>query len=426
MTSTQSGGESATIKFDKPDHKSPFLSFVAAEFKSRGTPLRRTLSTKTRVQDLLAEKRVGGMSLGLPTQHAVVTSPEAITTELLGERMALKFANGWSARGVMLLERVGEGHYFDSFSLRELSIHAIREKQRAIASSFGKKRPAWIAEELLNGPQPGTVPFDYKFYMFQGQIGAVLQIDRNASPPRVAIFDGDLQPMVEGYDYRLTSEDLQAGVPLVPRSAVMLSRWAIELSQMTDAPFVRVDLYDTERGPVFGEFTFSPGATHKRSFMFSEPRLEVFDQLFQDAEQELQGHTAQRKTLSSLLQRNDPVALAAHPQLSYDTYERMAASLYNQDRRGGTRLAEAQRRLPIDKGLASVNRYISRAHKATADWVRDRHPLAIHVRKEAARQVLAEGRSVEEVADEIGFPVRRMAALVRRSENDGEPAETSI
>lgn len=418
MTTTQSLGSAPAVKFDKPDRESAFLSFVAAEFKTRGTPLRRKLATKTKVQPLLEEKHLGGMALGLPTQRAVLASADEVTPELLGERAALKFANGWSARGVMLLERIREERYFDNFSLRELSIEEIREKQRGVAASFKRKRAEWIIEELLRGPQPGPVPFDYKFYMFQGQIGAVLQIDRNASPPRVALFDGNWIPMVEDCDYRLTSEDLQPGVPVVPRSVVMLSRWAIELSLMTDAPFVRIDLYDTDRGPVFGEFTFSPGATHKRSFMFSEPTIEGFDRLFTNAGRELDGEAVvQPKTFSTLLLGSDPYELAAHPQLNHVTYQRMASFLYNQDRRGGTRLAEAQRNLVTEGDKVPLNRHIARAHRATAEWVKARHRLSPEVRREAVRQVREVGRSIEEVAEEIGFPQRRMAAMVKRAEH---------
>lgn len=105
-----------------------------------------------------------------------------------------------------------------------------------VVHQFRKASPVWIVEELLRGAQPGTVPFDYKFYMFQGQIAMVAQIDRNSSPPRMVKLDGDLKPLVPGRDYRFAPKDLQPGVPVVPRTAVMLSRWAIELSLMTDSP----------------------------------------------------------------------------------------------------------------------------------------------------------------------------------------------
>lgn len=247
------------MTLEKSARESPFLRFANAEYQRRGTQQRRDLSNKTYVHSLLENKTLGDARLGLPTQHAILHSTEEITTEVLGDRVALKFAHGWSAKGVMLLERVGEDRYFDNMALREWTLEEIREKQQAVAAKFRRKDPAWIVEEFLHGAQPGTVPFDYKFYVFQGQIAMVAQIDRNTSPPRMVKLDGDLKPFTVGRDYFLRLRDIQPGAPVVPRSAVMLSRWAIELSEMTDAPFVRVDLYDTVDGPYFGEFTFSSG-----------------------------------------------------------------------------------------------------------------------------------------------------------------------
>ncbi|WP_258933752.1 hypothetical protein [Nesterenkonia pannonica] len=171
---------------------------------------------------------------------------------MLGDKAALKFAHGWSARGVMLLERTGPESYFDHLSLREMTVEEIREAQKNAAASFRRKKTTWIVEELLAGPQPGTLPFDYKFYMFQGQIGMISQIDRNSGPIRNAFFDGNFRPLSNERDFRLSPRRCSLAAPLVPRSAAMLSRWAIELSKLTDAPFVRVDLYDTFAGPHFG------------------------------------------------------------------------------------------------------------------------------------------------------------------------------
>jgi hypothetical protein len=284
---------------------------------------------------------------------------------MLGERVALKFAQGWSAKGVMLLERTGEDTYFDHMALREWSLEGIREHQDAVATKFRRKKPAWIVEELLHGAQPGMVPFDYKFYMFQGQIGMVAQIDRNSSPPRMVKLDRNLKPLIAGRDYWFKPKDLQPGVPIVPRSAVMLSRWAIELSQMTDAPFVRVDLYDTANGPYFGEFTFSSGAEFRGTVTYSDKLLAHFDKLFRDAEKRLGGEAAgQPRGWSALLQSLDPEELAPHPQIPLAEYERYAYFLHNQGRLGGARLAQAQERLLEDDGHPKVTRYLSDAHRA--------------------------------------------------------------
>lgn len=411
------------VKFDKPNHKSPYLNFLATEFHRRGTELRRELSNKATVHSLLKDINVGGTHIGLPRQYAVLSSPDQITSDLLGERVALKFAHGWSAKGVMLLERTSGGKYFDHFSLREWTLRGIREKQRAVAASFPRKESAWIVEEMLRGSQPGSIPFDYKFYVFQGQIGLVSQIDRNAAPARNAFLGPDLKPLVEERDYRLTSEHLQPAVPVVPRSAVMLSRWAIELSKMTDAPFVRVDLYDTEDGPYFGEFTFSSGAEYKRTIMFSRKMLNKFDRLFVNAEKTLNGETLDpSRTWSTLLQSTDSETLTSQPRLSLTEYERLTYTLYNQGSLGGIRLAEAQARLSEEGADAAINRYVSRAHKSTARWVEARHKLAPPVLDEAVRQVREDDRSVKAVADDIGFPLWRLKKLVKDAE-ESEPAD---
>ncbi|WP_044495908.1 ATP-grasp fold amidoligase family protein [Nesterenkonia massiliensis] len=386
--------------------KSPFLQFTAAEFRQRGTRLRQQLSDKTYVQELLRDKTLGGTTIGLPKQYAKLTSPEQITPEILGERTALKFAHGWSAKGVMLLEKLGENRYFDHMAMRECTLERIREKQQAVAAAFGRKNPVWIVEEFLRGAQPGEVPFDYKFYMFQGQIAMVAQIDRNSSPPKMIKLKGNLTPFTPGKDYWAKPKDLQPAVPVVPRSAVMLSRWAIELSTMTDAPFVRVDLYDTVDGPYFGEFTFSSGAEFKGTVTYSPKMLNRFDQLFGDAQRRLDGEETDLPAgWSTLLQSLDPQVLAEHPQIPLPEYERFSYLLHNHGSVGARRLAEAQKDLlhgaEDDATARRINRYLTQAHKAAG-------LRAVEQQKKLGStdsQALKMGRKVyKKAASRIGAP----------------------
>ncbi|GAA1148780.1 ATP-grasp fold amidoligase family protein [Nesterenkonia lutea] len=370
------------------DNESPFLRFVTAEYRRRGTQQRRDLSNKTYVHSLLKDKTLGGTRIGLPQQHAVLTSTDEITAEVLGDRVALKFAHGWSAKGVMLLERIDQERYFDHLALREWTLEQIREKQNAVAAKFTRKEPAWIVEELLRGAQPGAVPFDYKFYMFQGQIGMVAQIDRNSSPPRMVKLDGNLKPFLVGRDYHVRLKDIQPGLPVVPRSAVMLSRWAIELAEMTDAPFVRVDLYDTENGPYFGEFTFSSGAEVRGTVTYSERLLTRFDQLFAEAQKTLDGEPAEPEpSWSTLLRGTDAGVLAAHPVIDLEAYRRFAYFLYNQGGLGGFRLAEAQNALLESGGDRAVTEYLSEAHRAAGRRAKPRRRAASAALWKAARKV---------------------------------------
>ncbi|MGJ9371871.1 ATP-grasp fold amidoligase family protein [Nesterenkonia sp. CF4.4] len=373
---------------EKTAAKSPFLNFVTAEFWNRGSQQRRDLSNKTYVHQLLRDKTLGGERIGLPTQHAVLNSTDEITSEALGDRVALKFANGWSAKGVMLLERLGEDRYFDHMAKREWTLEGIRDKQNTVATTFPGKKAVWIVEELLRGAQPGAVPFDYKFYMFQGQIGMVAQIDRNYSPPRMVKLDGDLRPFVPGRDYKFRPSDIQPGAPVVPRSAVMLSRWAIELAKMTDAPFVRVDLYDTEDGPYFGEFTFSSGAEFKRTVTYSDELLAHFDSLFLDAERTLQGESVEPpRSWSTLLQSTPASVLASHPRINLRQYQRFSHFHYTRGSLGGFRMAKAQEKLMEKGGDAAVNEYLTEAHRSAGRRSLVRRPQSPPVLRKVTKKI---------------------------------------
>ena len=247
----------------------------------------------------------------------------------LPERFVLKYAKGWSARGVMLLERQRGELYFDHLSLRHRALDEIVTEQKRVAASFGGAVPEWLVEEFIEPTLAvGAVPFDYKFYCFNGVVGMVGQFDRNANPPRMALFDGQFRPLRHGRDYLRTSPRVQRGVPLVPLHAPEMLRWAQSLSREVDAPFVSVDMYDSVQGPVFGEFTYSPGGTHKRMFTFAHHMIDRFDQMMNGAAAPDPLGTLELSELQRIA-RPDP-----------STYSTLASYAYNNGPRGAMRLAE--------------------------------------------------------------------------------------
>ncbi len=260
--------------FDRADTDSHFLGFVADEFLQRGTERRRQLAQK-----LVSHAFVADLGMRVPRQFAVLDRIEALSGMHLPDSFVVKFSNGWSSRGVMLLERSGEDEYFDHMSHRAYSFSDIVAFQHEQAAFFEKKEPRWIVEEMVPSLLgAGPIPFDYKFYSFRGEVAMVLQIDRNTRPSRLAFFDGGFRPLKRGTDYVL-SADSRSGVPIIPLHAPEMLWWAQKLSREADSPFVRVDLLDSPQGPVFGEFTYSTGGTHKRSYVFSEEMLDRFDSL---------------------------------------------------------------------------------------------------------------------------------------------------
>lgn len=334
----------STLEFDRADDDSPFLSFVRDEFRRRGTARRKLLSNKH-----LAAAEVRQLGLRAPKRKRVLTNIEDLKPWYIKRRAVLKYGRGWSARGVMLLERRGFDRLFDHLSMREFTLQEVKERQALVAESFGDKDPNWIMEELLQPTQPvGAIPYDYKFYVFGNQVGLIVQVDRNTSPPKIAIFDGGFTPLRLGQDYLLTGKSCQPGVPLIPLHAVQLISWAVKLAGITDAPFVSIDLYDTPDGPVFGEFTFSPGGTHKRMFTYSHALINYFDKLFRTADEQLGSSnartTGQVNTKAAkfvdLVTNADEKLLARTTALPLDLYKSWSCAAYNHGSIGALRLSE--------------------------------------------------------------------------------------
>lgn len=334
----------SVVEFDRADDESPFLQFVRNEFYQRGTERRKVLSDKQ-----VAGEEVQRLGLRVPKRFRVLWNIEDLKPWHIKRRAVLKYGRGWSARGVMLLERRGINQFFDHLSMQMFSLADIKTRQERVAESFASKDPNWILEELLEPTQSfGAIPYDYKFYVFGGQIGLIIQVDRNTSPPKLALFDGGFRPLRLGRDYLLTGKNCQPGVPLIPLHAVQLIVWAVKLASVTDAPFVSIDLYDTPSGPVFGEFTFSPGGTHKRMFTFSRPQLDYFDELFRSADSQAENNrervTGQFSNKAArfveLVTGTDEKILAKTTELPLALYKTWSGAAYNHGHVGALRLSE--------------------------------------------------------------------------------------
>ena len=312
--------------FDRPDAESPFLSFVASEYHRRGTARRLELSKKE-----ISHPFVAGLGLRVPARLRVLDSLKFADLGPLPDRFVLKYAKGWSARGVMPLERVAPDQYFDHLSLRMRGAEEIIRVQEEVAATFGGE-PAWLVEEFVQSTVPvGHVPFDYKMYSFNGAVGLIGQFDRNTSPTKFQLFDGRFRPLRHGRDYVIRSKNLQPGLPVVPLHAPEMLWWARHLSTQADSPFVSVDMYDSPSGPVFGELTYSPGGVHKRMFVLSQDWIDALDSLFL---QEDPGRTSELVSLDANRAIAKPTA---------EQFRVLAGYFYNSGPRGAIRLAELYR-----------------------------------------------------------------------------------
>jgi hypothetical protein len=234
----------------------------------------------------LDDKRVAyehAESLGIRTPKvlAVLRDIRRFRGPARQDRFVLKIAGAHSAMGVMLLERYQSGRFgreqfLDHMSLKLLTAQDVVQSQQDLVARRRMEQPYWMLEEFLDpSPTALPIPFDYKFYCFNGVPALILQIDRNSTPPKCAVFDGAWIPLKAGEDYHLDLSRWALGDPVLPASAPFLLRAAGTLAQSTNSVFVSVDMYD---GPVFGEFTFAPGAPDVGMIRFSDRTLAYLDE----------------------------------------------------------------------------------------------------------------------------------------------------
>jgi len=183
---------------------------------------------------------------------AVYDSAEEIDWDSLPESFAMK----WN---------FGCGYNLICRSKEELDRTAARQKLK----KWGRE-PFWayfselqyrsidkkiIVEEYI-GSREGVPPEDYKFYCFHGRAYCVMVcVGRKEGWPRFYFFDRDFGLLRINRDSAEAPEDFS-----LPKPEGLLEAFEIADRLSQGFPFVRVDLYLTERGVRFGEMTFTPAA----------------------------------------------------------------------------------------------------------------------------------------------------------------------
>ncbi len=137
---------------------------------------------------------------------------------------------------------------------------AIRRRAHGwLRRSYGGWLDEWLYSRIERGllvepfiGSDGTLPVDYKFYVFGGRVAAVQVHERREQAHRWMLLDPAWR--------RLSATgDWAAGVvPPRPASLAVMVAAAARLGAGID--FVRVDLYDINGAPRFGEMTFYPGS----------------------------------------------------------------------------------------------------------------------------------------------------------------------
>lgn len=130
-----------------------------------------------------------------------------------------------------------------------------RQSRRWMRSSYGTWLDEWAYREVERGlliePFIGsgdTLPVDYKLFVFSGEVIYIqVHLDREHDHSW-QLFDRDWQPLSRNRS------------PVAERPATLgaMIEAAEELGRPFD--FVRIDFYEVDRRPLFGEATFYPGS----------------------------------------------------------------------------------------------------------------------------------------------------------------------
>ncbi len=181
--------------------------------------------------------------------YGVWEDADAIPAEALPERFVLKCTHGC---GYNLLCADKARFDFDA-ARRQLDQWLHTEYWKLLAElQYKDIKPRIVCEKYLG--DAAHAPLDYKVYCFNGKPRYILVCEeRETSKPLFYFFDTDWRFCPITRDGKKAPADFS--LPR-PRNLDFMLACAEKLS--APFPFVRVDLYETDGRPVFGELTFTP------------------------------------------------------------------------------------------------------------------------------------------------------------------------
>ncbi|MGX9353157.1 ATP-grasp fold amidoligase family protein [Shimia sp. W99] len=173
----------------------------------------------------------------------------------LPERFVVKPTVGSSSNGVFLLEK-RDGNLFNIVSGKTYAFDL------TCLNSDGLERFAGtpiIAEELIE--LDGLPTANWKVFAFFGEIGFVRQVDLNAKCYKMWSERGHDLGKIDEHSF-----PYEADLP-APKDFDALIRAAKAVSLSIATPFVRVDLYEFDKGVSLGEVTLRPGSLWKYKYL---------------------------------------------------------------------------------------------------------------------------------------------------------------
>lgn len=210
-------------------------------------PLVRQCADKLRVRDYVEEKGLGDLLNPLLTLY---DRAEDIRWEELPRQFVLKWNFGCGAN-LLCPDKEKLDTQKAAAQLRAWGKNEFWQEFAELQYRVDKK--VILCERFLEAPA-GEELLDYKFYCFHSKVKAVLVIARPAEGEKAAVFMSPEWELLSDVPSRYR----ESLVPARPESLREMIEAAERLAE--PFPFVRVDFYQYEGRPVFGEMTFTPAA----------------------------------------------------------------------------------------------------------------------------------------------------------------------
>ena len=225
--------------------------------KFNGQELSRwvTLADKFRVRSYVEECGLGDMLVPLYGQW---NKAEEIDWAALPERFVMKTNNG---SGDVLIchekSKLDTAHWTRKFS----KLLKLKYGLDHAESHYAQMQPCIVAEELLDCTKQAVTSsslVDYKIWSFDGRPAYIwVCFNRTAHSCEVMVYDLDWNAHPE---FCVDRDHYKVSHTAVPRPET-LERMLDAAARLSKGfPIVRVDLYEVDSKPYFGEMTFTPAA----------------------------------------------------------------------------------------------------------------------------------------------------------------------
>lgn len=203
-------------------------------------------------------KYIESKGLAKILNHLYFVYPDinSIPWDYLPDSCVIKLSNGYYGH---VFKREGES--FNIIEAKEI----LKNTQKRCKYAFNisgdlfayKTKPVFICEKFIKADKPDAFPSDYKFHCFHGKPMYLEFIYDRSYSNKDKFFSSafiDIVNMVDRYD--LEGEASPCDKIVLPQSYDDMIEYAEILS--ADFPYVRVDFYEEDGKPVFGELTFTP------------------------------------------------------------------------------------------------------------------------------------------------------------------------